>query len=88
MNRGCAWAGQASAAFSNSFPIKLARNSKNTTLIRYAAYPLLLRSAQDVSIGAMRNHQVAIGLPSGESFCKRNRKLACKWLFKTAPAFG
>ncbi|NBR49424.1 hypothetical protein EBU02_11385 [bacterium] len=88
MNRGCAWAGQASAAFSNSFPIKLARNSENTKLIRYADNPAFSRSARDVSNGAMRNHQVAIGLPSGESFCKRNRKLACKWLFKTAPAFA
>ena len=34
-----AWTGQASVAFSNSFPIKLARNSENTSLIRYAAYP-------------------------------------------------
>ncbi|NBR49425.1 hypothetical protein EBU02_11390 [bacterium] len=27
------------ACVSNSFPIKLVRNSENTSLIRYAAYP-------------------------------------------------
>ena len=37
--------------------------------------------------GERERHNVAIGLPRGEVFCKSIRKQACECLFKTTPAF-
>ena len=56
-----AWTGKASAAFSNSFPIKLARNFENTSLIRCADNAAFSRSARNVFNGSKENQRGELG---------------------------
>jgi hypothetical protein len=65
-----AWASQASVAFSNSFPIKLARNSENTSLIRFADPPFLCILRKMSAMGVRKISELRLVGQAGGRFAK------------------
>jgi hypothetical protein len=71
---GNSWAGKASAAFSNSFPIKLAQNSENT-LIRYANATFFHALREMSSMGVRKIKGLSLVSQAGRRFVKASARL-------------